>query len=245
MTDQMQLSLVTITGADDSITPDDLVALTRRFPFVEWGILLSSTRQGWPRFPSRKWIDALSQKSGLKLSAHLCGRWVREVCAGRLTVFTDWPELSGMFGRWQFNFHAIVHSIGEPFWPMLSDPLWQSSAIIFQVDGVNDWISDRAISHGVIPAMLYDRSGGAGRLPDLWPLHSRRQIYCGYAGGLSPANVVFHLPKIAEAAGRSFWIDVETHVRSEDDERFDLDRVTGFLEAVEPFVMNALNREAK
>ena len=32
---------VTITGADDSIQPSQLLDLQKEFPFVEWGILLS------------------------------------------------------------------------------------------------------------------------------------------------------------------------------------------------------------
>ena len=31
------LDRVTITGADDSVRPTDLLELSREFPFVEWG----------------------------------------------------------------------------------------------------------------------------------------------------------------------------------------------------------------
>jgi hypothetical protein len=45
------LERVTITGADDSTSIDEMLALSRRFPFVEWGILVSKRHEGSYRFP--------------------------------------------------------------------------------------------------------------------------------------------------------------------------------------------------
>ena len=53
----MILDRVTITGADDSIKATDLIPLSKRFPFVEWGILLSKNNEGSFRFPTRDWIE--------------------------------------------------------------------------------------------------------------------------------------------------------------------------------------------
>ena len=36
------LQTVTLTGADDSVNPEDLIAISKEFPFVEWGILIGS-----------------------------------------------------------------------------------------------------------------------------------------------------------------------------------------------------------
>ena len=60
----MKLDRVTITGADDSVDPLQLRALSLEFPFVEWGILVSHsnticTSYPKPRFPSPKWIADL------------------------------------------------------------------------------------------------------------------------------------------------------------------------------------------
>jgi hypothetical protein len=41
----MILDRVTITGADDDVDIGDLVDLSARYPFVEWGILSSSSRR--------------------------------------------------------------------------------------------------------------------------------------------------------------------------------------------------------
>jgi hypothetical protein len=37
----MRLKTVTITGADDAVDPEELLQIQQRYPFVEWGILLS------------------------------------------------------------------------------------------------------------------------------------------------------------------------------------------------------------
>jgi phosphoribosylanthranilate isomerase len=103
------------------------------------------------------------------------------------------------------------------------------------MDDVNNDILDVAKEAGVNAAPLFDLSGGAGVLPENWPVANG---YCGYAGGLSPENVQGQLELIEQVAGDGpIWIDVETHVRSEDDKIFDLDKVRAFIENVLPWVM--------
>lgn len=38
------IKLITMTGADDSIRPQDLLPISEKFPRVEWGILLSNSK---------------------------------------------------------------------------------------------------------------------------------------------------------------------------------------------------------
>ena len=58
----MNLTKVTITGADDSVRVEDLLEINERFPFVEFGILVSKRTGGQavPRFPSAEWMKGLS-----------------------------------------------------------------------------------------------------------------------------------------------------------------------------------------
>ena len=75
-------------------------------------------------------------------------------------------------------------------------------------------------------------------LPERWdhPL-AKTAIPCGFAGGLSPENVASQIEKILPVVGETpFWIDAETHLRSDDDRRFDLERVRRFLEEARPYV---------
>lgn len=232
----MHLDRVTITGADDSIEPEALVAITEKYPFVEWGILFSGSRQGGPRYPSDTWISKLMPMGMTnrlpKLCAHLCGQWVRDVVlGGKATWWEKYRGYSAIFRRVQLNFHGQFHKAGIGF-PGLVKSL--DHDFILQHDGVNDETILR-LGADLRVSPLFDRSGGAGVLPASWPKPIWK--YQGYAGGLSPENIQDELHRILDAVGESrIWIDVETRVRSEDDEQFDLAKVDLFLKRCQPFV---------
>lgn len=250
---------VTITGADDSIHPTDLIRLTEEFPFVEWGILASEScwGAGRLRYPSRGWINGLLLLTRvphqLPLSLHVCGKWVRKLLLGEILIP---PQLRHWFGRVQLNFHAekvacnpaafadVLRRIGRP--------------IIFQLDGADGNAHLDSANEYEVPNCfgLFDVSGGAGVLPKQWPSPIFRDVYPGehgegvqqwayhgYAGGLGPENLAEQIPLIlAAAAGTEhtaegrIWIDMETHVRSDDDRQFDLKKVRRCLEIAAPFV---------
>lgn len=228
----MILDRVTVTGADDSIEAEDLVALSEEFPFAEWGILFSASRQGEPRYPSKEWIADLWKYStqGLTLSAHLCGRWARDlVLKNDFSWLKEYGQVCEMFKRIQINFHGHFLE-GHAEWP---DNMRRNSdkQYILQYDGANDSACDllmRSKDYSAVP--LFDRSGGAGIVPGEWP-KLIPDIYCGYAGGLGPDNLAEEMIRIEKAAGEGrIWIDAETRVRSEDDKKFDLSKVCRFLD---------------
>jgi len=114
----MKLFCVTLTGADDRTDPQDLLALSERFPFVEWGILLSAGRAGTARYPSGDWLTQLASAQGaggplnpaagapMRLAAHLCGRTMRDFMRGITFAHHDdsaWLAAHGLtaetFGR--------------------------------------------------------------------------------------------------------------------------------------------------
>jgi hypothetical protein len=240
----MNLDRVTITGADDSTPQSQLVRLSRRFPFVEWGILLSRSAEGRrSRFPSAWWVKALIEMDGrdeMKLSGHLCGAWVHDLCDGKRTFQFERPHFAMGFDRIQINFHAFAHTVDAPALGRALEAWDGADQWIFQLDGVNDRIIDdvkKTPSAGELDvAPLFDISGGAGILPITWPRPT--QEYTGYAGGLAPWNLEEQLALIGAAAGEArIWIDVETHVRTADDQHFDLELVRRFLEIAEPHVV--------
>lgn len=72
------LRMVTITGADDATSIQEMRQITDEFPFVEWGILIGS--HDGQRFPSMKWVQALVEERGragarMNLSLHVCGKF--------------------------------------------------------------------------------------------------------------------------------------------------------------------------
>lgn len=245
----MILDRVTMTGADDSVCPEQLLDISAEYPFVEWGILVSESQTGRRRFPSRDWMrdlihlaNGLGDGWGFKLSLHICGKWVRNICKGDFSILDEvlpggaGHKLWGCFQRVQLNFHAYEHLIDDPAFTESLRRHCDGKQVIFQCDGVNDHLASAAYDDGIDAVPLYDRSGGAGVLPGEWP-NGLAGIYCGYAGGLSPENVAEQIPLIEQAAvDRRIWIDAETHVRTPDDREFDLQRVVTFLHAAHPFV---------
>jgi len=234
------INAVTVTGADDSIRPEELVSIEADFPFVEFGILLSKKQQGSKRFPSRQWLEELYtlwRQEKLTLSGHICGKWVRELCLGNPDFFHEFGYIETMFQRLQLNFHAEHHPFDAE---RLSKIFRQWSAcrsIIFQMDGTNPKIFHSMYGRWNIYVFpLYDLSGGAGLLPDKWP--KQTNIYSGYAGGLSPRNLEKQLEKISAVAPGLIWIDAETLLRSKKDRLFDLEKVRQFLKIAKPWTLN-------
>lgn len=67
---------------------------------------------------------------------------------------------------------------------------------------------------------LYDVSFGTGVRPTTWPATKAGLPFCGYSGGLGPDTARDTLLKFQIADGGTYWIDMESGVRTEN--RFDL-----------------------
>lgn len=224
----------TITGADDSIKPEDLLPLSKKYPFVEWGILCSKTAMGGNRFPSQEWLFELADlktihRDDLNLSCHLCGRWVRELLKNKMDFIDELtPDIWRIFDRVQINTHAEKHGALPEAFAFLA--LLQEKEFIIQYDNVNTKIISLAKAAGVNYSALFDLSHGIGVLPEFWP-NLLPDVKCGYAGGLAPENLEEQIKRIEEKAGQTeIWIDMETHVRSDYDRLFDLKKVETCLE---------------
>jgi hypothetical protein len=223
----MNIKHVTLTGADDTVGHDGIFDLSEEFPFVEWGILFSKSAVGKNRFPTYDWIIDLLLLGACdgyptpNLSAHLCGRWVRDICKGEWTIFNDINRpILCHFNRFQLNFHSYVHKLDrEAFAKGIVE--WRQ--IIFQLDDVNNDILDFAQERKINAVGLYDISGGKGILPENWP--QPRPELCGYAGGLGPENLDEQLAKLSEIVGdNEIYIDMETKLRDEKTDVFDYEK---------------------
>jgi phosphoribosylanthranilate isomerase len=235
----MFIDKVTITGADNSIRPEELIPLSAEFPFVEWAILLSETKVDNPRFPSRSWIDELAnlgKSHNLQLAGHVCGAWVRDLVTKKdARVFTNHPEYLEYFPRIQLNFSPYSASQGF----LLELKPHKNQFILQMGSKYKDEkvaLLNLGLSMGLSISMLFDRSGGKGVVPTSWPIPIE-PFYCGYAGGLGPDSLNDQLPAISQTVGeRTIWIDMESRVRSEDDQQFDLGKVRKCLELARPWV---------
>lgn len=228
---------VTVTGADDRTDFSIMQDLNKEFLFVEFGILVSEkySYSGVPRFPSEAWLRHLAFETyydKFNLSCHICGKWVRDLCFEGVTDFIKTIPID-IFKRIQLNFHAIVHKVDRTkFINALKQ--FPDKQFIFQLDDVNNEILDIAKNEGIDAVPLFDTSGGAGVLPKNWP---KANGYCGYAGGLSPYNLDKQMNLITAVAGPGpIWVDAESLLRSENDSKFNMIKVSNFVHTASKYL---------
>lgn len=245
---------VTITGIDIYSNLSRLEQLQTRFPFVEWGVLLSKTKEGKDnRYPPAEWITDLIS-TPLYVAGHVCGLWARDIADGGDMFVQDRGPLGwlDLFRRVQLNVSHVLEDIHpyDPFYKALEKIRPQNGAgprLIVQVRTMHGTILDPLLDK---VDFLYDCSGGRGILPDYWPapvalVKGDRRLLpnCGYAGGLNPDNLAGQLPLMQQAAeGQPVWIDVESGVRTS--EVLDLDKVERFLETAQPYVLHGNDNDA-
>lgn len=220
---QQGLVATTLTGVDEHTDVARALDLSRRFPWLEWGVLLGGDPS--PRYPSWSFIErwALACESiGAHSALHLCGAFARKWIENDPQVVA----LARLFARIQVNVvarridvDALVDAIQSGRHPR----------VITQHNHANEIITARLASE-TGHAVLFDASGGRGVAATQWPMVIPGKA-CGYAGGLSPENVGSELDKIAQVAGEAFWIDMEGRLRREDD-TLNLDRCEAVLVAV-------------
>lgn len=226
------LTMVTLTGLDETSDLGRVIDMADRHPLLEIGILLSRSQAGMPgRYPSLEWIGRTASvlDGRCRLALHVCGRAVQEIVAGA----PDLLDLAAGFDRVQINFNhsrtpmdvarldAFIEDLGKP--------------VITQHNAANGPLTHaiRAKNHMI----LFDSSGGMGVRADAWPEPINGKT-CGFAGGIGPTTVDEDLVAIAAIAKGDFWIDMEGALRVDD--RFDLDRCEQVLGVVDAFSQGVL-----
>lgn len=227
----MKIDRVTITGADDNTDIKLLQEIQKKFPFVEWGILIS-TNQNRNRYPSEEFIFSL-RNCELNLSLHVCGKHSRTIMKdGMFDVISkyDW------FSRYQvnFNFEKTEHNLYN-YLNLISK--FPAKKFIIQDNESNQKHIDSIIreieNDDFFPKntnILYDSSSGRGtEIKSITQPY--KDIYTGYSGGLNPENVESFCEKLIKFDNNSnIWIDMESGVRTDD--LFDIDKVVKVLEIV-------------
>ncbi|ETV69792.1 hypothetical protein H257_14617 [Aphanomyces astaci] len=213
-------------GADDSVDPKLLQIISTHYPWVEWGVLFRPDLEGTPRYASSAWVSRLASLQNnattlppMKLAAHLCGSRCQDILSGDARFVKDLVKLG--FRRVQVNATAANRVVVDP--EHTSTYVENILACIRSVPDV-EWIfqsnqETKALLAGLLVAapsnmsILFDASCGLGVPMTEFP-KPFDSIPCGYAGGISPANIVQMLARIGDAsAGRPVWIDMESSLR--------------------------------
>jgi hypothetical protein len=209
---------VTFTGAGARTSIPAMMQLAADYP-VEFGIMLSPSRQGTGRFPPLAFVrKALSFRNNrFRLAAHLCDEYCDDLIRKGASGLEESNLLNG-FCRVQINSDN----------PQASPKKirgWAASqggmTAILQCTG--DFPGDDHVQ------WLFDPSQGTGTRPAAWPAASGKRMV-GYAGGISPDNVAAVCKQLGRRA-RTYWIDMASGVRDEK-KRFDLDKCRRVCAAV-------------
>lgn len=217
----MSLEGITICGADDSVGAHMLPLLSKAYPFIEWGILMSRKRVGTPRYPSLAWVDRVchyyEKHNGFGLAMHLCGEFATVTALGDPAYLVANRYQS--FRRVQLN---ETRELGPSF--VMMTKRFQNLEFILQAPTVELVECAAGISQYSKPgriAALYDPSGGRGLFPGVFP-KTPRGLHVGFAGGIGPDNVIDIIERIG-ARPDPYWLCMESGVRTGDD--FDIQKV--------------------
>jgi hypothetical protein len=234
------LTTLTLTGPDDRTKIDDMLALSERFPFVEWAVLMAPSREGTPRFPAAAWrdsfIDAVRGTS-VKRAMHLCGRSVKDLAE---LGSEKLPYRAG-YQRLQLNFNAKVWTMAslerlskKASWAEFWDGTPQG--IIVQQNANNAGVPEMFSKTGCKDVQaLFDASGGRGLKLEAYPA-PLLGMTCGYAGGIGPGSIDDALEMAAAAAGgHDYWLDMESAIRT--DNALDMGKVLQVLETVDSWII--------
>ena len=234
------LDRLTITGPDDKTDIDSLLQLSLYYPFVEWAILYSPTREGSDRYPSVAWRQSFEDAckgTKVKRAMHLCGQAVKDfVQTGPASVpRRNYQRIQLNFnastGPWK-NEKAIDLMANQCSWSQFWDGSPQN--VVIQYNHNNAAILSKFEALGNQFHVLYDASGGHGKVIDTVP-GPWKDSYTGYAGGITPDNATDIYKRICMANPRSFWMDLESGVRTLDN-KWDPSKVNQLLRVLQPVV---------
>lgn len=242
-----RLKKVTFTGVDYYTSPYELQCLQEKYPYAEFGVLFSPAKQCIEnRYPTPYILPFLVAK-GLKLSAHLCGKFARKAYVG------DWSEFNSFmlyyfdetvkeavfssFSRCQLNLAGT--QMNKAFALSPNCPLPKCKQFIIQQHSATKCpLYDLSKKNDSV-VLLCDASGGKG-IDTPIDIYAGSGKMVGYAGGINENNVRHKLDILYSSEGTGdFWIDMESSVRDNND-RFDTEAVEKILKIVDSYINNDL-----
>lgn len=222
----MKLTKVTFTGVDERTDVKRLEQLQKKFPYVEFGVLLSyDWHENGNRFLDPIILSILRGR-GLNLSAHFCGQAAIDVAAGKkFKMESLLGNNSRIFRRCQLNLKA------DSYFSELRRlaPIPYIDEVIIQMHTPELCQQFLNVQRPRFASYLLDASCGCGTDTPIQIITSPG-VHIGYAGGICPDNVADKLRTLLEyPSDEKFWIDMETRVRTCED-WLDLDKVEEVLE---------------
>jgi hypothetical protein len=241
---------VSITGADDNVRIEDLIALGQAYSFVEWGILHFPEKEGTPHNPALEWRSecaAQCRRHRVRTALHLCASQTFRMLLARQEEPSFFYELR-QYARVQANLNGrertfshselvdIYRSLLEHDVPLILQYHEGSARAINRLLAA---LATTSISLPQRVSVLFDASCGKGKSPHAWEKPysvGDIAIDTGYAGGISPENIWSVLDAVEQAvsgggtAPHRYWIDMQSGVRTQG--QFDIDKVERVLSVI-------------
>lgn len=256
MTHDLNCKIINIflTGVDEYTNLDKLLELTKKFPNVVWGVLISHGRQGGTdkRYPSYDFIEKLktfiiNHDLRKNFGIHICGKelindfFVSAYDANKNILNEKYFQY---FEYVQLNFNTKNSSLYKYALHMVYcvNRLYESKIIIQYNENNKDARFNVSSLHGNYSYFydLIDYSGGNGvyKTPTelLKEYHPYERNIFGIAGGFGPDNIEnviieienYIVPLLAQYYDYKVWIDMESKLRT--DNIFDLSKCEYILE---------------
>ncbi|MCC5610742.1 hypothetical protein LC612_29355 [Nostoc sp. CHAB 5834] len=228
------LTLVSLTGADDQTNIEVLQKLGTKYSFVEWGLLYSPHNEGTPRNPSKAWREAFFDADVPGSTAvHLCGRLAFEqLLEGKL------PSDVLRAKRLQLNINARKQDFTDELTrEVFRVALALGPRVILQYHAgssrlIDEFLGKLSPAQAANVDVLLDESRGLGIFPSTWAVpESVKDFSVGFAGGLGPQNVNEVATKVS--AVNSHWLDMESGIRTFN--RLDEEKAEQVLALCQPF----------
>jgi hypothetical protein len=224
------LNLVSLTGADDNVNPQELRDLYLEHPFLEWALLYVPHNEGAPRNPSLEWRH--QYWSGLKMptAVHWCGDLAWEKLSS-----DQWPKDLALAHRWQLNINARKFTVTETeYHYLVSKSLDHVEHVILQYhefsqQAIEEWFARYPYSHDRVHVLLDFSRGKGTPMTSMQSPSWLEPHYVGFAGGLHPGNVYDIGQTIGSLRQTPYWIDMESGIRT--DNMLDLTKCKDVLEA--------------
>jgi len=223
-----ELSFLSLSGVDDSVSPRTLCDISQEFSFVEWGVNFRAEKQGKePRYASLAWLRQLQeeidrrQQTGkfapIHFAAHLGGEYCVDVLKGDTSlVRTLWEDYgflrihlcptrsngvnSSQLKKYLSTLKSVIVALPQVEFVLLVTR--ETRALTFQL--MNDCQPNLAFFYDAEEAAAASSSGsspsrgGAGAPPRRPPPCPHPGIHCGYGGGITVENLTDELRRIAQ-----------------------------------------------
>lgn len=240
----MNLEYITCSDMREYNEIDDIIALGTKYPIAEFAIQAHPSKFS-PSMPRYVWFETLmnaARKNNVNLAMHVNSEFRTEICHGKIPYeirrMWDLRYDNGkpIIGRVQINinggknsFKFYVHKVADII------RAYPDTEFIFQYTNKQKIRLNKLDNEHVPFSMLFDASGGCGKLPDKWEAPIMKNHKMGYSGGLSPENVADNLDKINAVLPQEYttWIDAEGKLKDPDTKQFDIARA-------EKYIQNAL-----